>query len=52
VVSVKIESMNANQEFSVWHVVIACCMPARGLHEPGTPGGQAGAERDLDCKRV
>jgi hypothetical protein len=25
--------------------------PARGLHEPGTPGRQAGAERNLDCKR-
>jgi hypothetical protein len=28
-----------------------CCMPARGLYEPGTPGRQARAEKDLDGKR-
>jgi hypothetical protein len=27
-------------------------MPACGLLEPGTPGRQAGAERDLDNKRL
>ena len=30
---------------------VQCCMPARSLHEPGTPGRQAGAERDLDFER-
>ena len=29
-----------------------CCMLACGLHEPGTPGRQAGAERDLDGERL
>jgi hypothetical protein len=28
-----------------------CCMLSRSLHEPGIPGRQAGAERDLDCER-
>ena len=28
-----------------------CCMPACGLFEPGTPGRQAGTERDLDLER-
>lgn len=27
-------------------------MPARGLHEPGTPGRQAGAERDLEGEKL
>ena len=31
--------------------VMECCMPAHGLHEPGTPGRQTGAERDLDFER-
>ena len=30
----------------------ACCKPAHGLQGPGTPGRQAGAERDLDCERL
>jgi hypothetical protein len=28
---------------------LQCCIPARGPLEPGTPGRQAGAEKDLDC---
>ena len=30
---------------------LKCCKLARGLYEPGTPGRQAGAERDLDAKK-
>ena len=29
-----------------------CCVPACGLLEPGTPGRQAGAERDLEGERL
>ena len=29
-----------------------CCMPACSLLEPGTPGRRAGAEKDLDDKRL
>ena len=29
-----------------------CCIPACGLYEPGTPGRQAGAEKDLDWERL
>ena len=28
------------------NLIVPCCIPARGLHELGTPGRQAGAERD------
>jgi hypothetical protein len=36
----------------VHHSGVVCCMPACGLLEPGTPGRQAGAERDLDGERL
>jgi hypothetical protein len=29
-----------------------CCMQACGLLEPGTPGMQAGAKRDLGGERI
>ena len=29
-----------------------CCILARSLLEPGIPGRQAGAERDLDSERL
>jgi hypothetical protein len=32
--------------------IMACCKPDCGLQGPGTPGRQAGAERDLDGKRL
>jgi hypothetical protein len=30
---------------------IMCSKLDHGLHEPGISGGQAGAERDLDCEK-
>ena len=32
--------------------ILQCCMQACGLQGPGTPGRQAGAERDLDGQRL
>lgn len=32
-------------------LIFWCYMPACGLHEPGTPGWQAGAEKDLEGER-
>ena len=33
-------------------IMLTCCMPACDLLELGIPGGQAGAERDLDSERL
>jgi hypothetical protein len=30
---------------------MSCYIPAHSLYEPGTPRGQAGAEKDLDGER-
>ena len=37
--------------FPWWLNGLNCCKPACGLHELGTPGKQAGTERDLDSKK-
>ena len=43
--------MYSNLHLLLLIYIISCCIPAHGLLEPGTPGRQAEAEKDLEGER-